>query len=285
MKHAYLIIAHHEFAVLQQLLVVLDDPRNAIYVHIDAKVKNSPPLQTQQAKLHVLQERQDVRWGSVSQIQAEYLLFEAALAERIPYDRYHLISGTHLPLKTQDDIHAFFQQHEEKEVLNFLYTNAYEIDMKLARYHFFLNYFQYGKPWIRRMANLGWHVILKLQYIFSIRRQAAAVQVKANNWVSLTDRAVRHIVSRKEEVLRKFRWSLCGDEFFVPYLLADERCGFTVLNEAKLLFNEFEGSNPRVLTMADYTFLVDSDYLFARKFSQSDVDVVDKIVETVKKDV
>ncbi|KGE14154.1 beta-1,6-N-acetylglucosaminyltransferase [Sphingobacterium deserti] len=285
MKHAYLIIAHNEFEVLSKLITVLDDPRNDIYLHFDKKVENCPLLQTQHAKLQVLEERQDIRWGSVSQIEAEYLLFEAALADAVSYERLHLISGTHFPLKTQDDIHAFFQQHQGKEVLNFLYTNSYEIDMKLARYHFFLNYFQYGKPWIRRIANLCWHVILKLQYIFSIRRQAPDVHIKANNWVSLTEQAVRYIVSRKKDVLRKFRWSLCGDEFFVPYLLADEKSGFTVVNEGKLLFNEFEGSNPRVLTMDDYTFLIDSDYLFARKVSQSGMSLVDKLVETVKKDV
>jgi hypothetical protein len=285
MKHAYLVMAHNEFELLQKLIAALDDPRNDIYVHIDKKVTSCPVLQTQYAKLDMLEMRQDIRWGSVSQIKAEYLLFEAALASDTAYDRYHLISGTHLPLKPQDDIHAFFREQSGKEILNFLYTNSYEIDMKLARYHFFLNYFQYGKPWIKRMANLGWHVIIKLQYILSIRRRALDVHIKANNWVSLTEQAVQHIVSRKEEVLRAFRWSLCGDEYFVPYLIADKKSGFTVLDEPKLLFNEFVGSNPRILTMEDYAFIIHSDYLFARKFSQSAMDVVDKLVETIKRDV
>ena len=285
MKHAYLVIAHNEFEVLQKLIVALDDPRNDIYIHVDKKVKNYPLLQTQYAKLQILEKREDIRWGSVSQIKAEYLLFEAALADTTQYERFHLISGTHLPLKTQDYIHAFFREQSGKEILNFLYTNFYEIDMKLARYHFFLNYFQYGKPWIKRVANLCWHVMLKLQYILSIRRRAPDVHIKANNWVSLTEQAVQYIISRKEEVLTKFRWSLCGDEYFVPYLLTGEASGFTVIDEEKLLFNEFAGSNPRILTMDDYSFLRQADYLFARKFSQSAMEVVDKLVETIKNDV
>lgn len=40
-KHAYMIIAHNEFDLLEILVRLLDDPRNDIYVHIDAKVKVS----------------------------------------------------------------------------------------------------------------------------------------------------------------------------------------------------------------------------------------------------
>lgn len=36
--HAYLIIAHNEFEVLQKLVGALDDPRNDIYIHFDKKV-------------------------------------------------------------------------------------------------------------------------------------------------------------------------------------------------------------------------------------------------------
>ena len=40
MKHAYLIIAHNEFNILEKTIELLDDERNDIYLHIDKKVKN-----------------------------------------------------------------------------------------------------------------------------------------------------------------------------------------------------------------------------------------------------
>ena len=46
MKHAYLIMAHHEFEVLGKLVQALDDERNDIYIHFDKKVKNYPLLKT-----------------------------------------------------------------------------------------------------------------------------------------------------------------------------------------------------------------------------------------------
>ena len=48
-----------------------------------------------------------VYWGDISLVKVEYLLFESALSHG-PYAYYHLLSGTDLPIKSQDYIHAFF---------------------------------------------------------------------------------------------------------------------------------------------------------------------------------
>jgi hypothetical protein len=283
MKHAYLIIAHNEFEVLQKLLLALDDERNDIYVHIDKKVKLIPNLYTNKSNLIVLDNRVDVRWGHISQIEAEYLLFEEAFKSEQNYSRFHLISGTHLPLKSQDKIHSFFDKQAEKEILSFLYTNSYEVNMKLGRYHFFLRHYRFGTEIQRRLSQLLWHILLQLQYMLHIQKKNIPnATIKANNWVSLTRGAVGYIISQKDIILRTFRRSFCGDEYFVPYLLVNSGNGFKIINSDILLYNDFQtDSNPRILTGNDYDFLVHSDYLFARKFSKSDIDVVDKIVEHV----
>lgn len=38
-KHAYLIIAHSNLKQIHKLLLLLDDPRNDIYIHLDLKSK------------------------------------------------------------------------------------------------------------------------------------------------------------------------------------------------------------------------------------------------------
>ena len=40
-RHAFLIMAHHQFDFLKELLLALDDERNDIYLHIDQKVPDS----------------------------------------------------------------------------------------------------------------------------------------------------------------------------------------------------------------------------------------------------
>jgi hypothetical protein len=282
MKHAYLIIAHNEFKVLEQLLIALDDNRNDIYIHIDKKVKEIPLLITQHAKLMILDHRLDVRWGHYSQIECEYALFEEAYYSNNKYDRYHLISGTHLPLKNQDQMHAIFDSLANKEILRFMDTDVNEIDMKLRRYHFFLRNFKNKNKKIERFNQFLWHLLLKLQSIFNIKKQGFQVTIKANNWISLTHQAVLLILNNKATILQKMRWTFCADEFFIPLLLQKNSNNFEMINYPNLLFNEFENSNPRILTIADYNFLIHSDYLFARKFSEQDFEIVTRIVQLTK---
>ena len=98
-KHAYLIIAHNNWKILERLLILLDDNRNDIYLHIDRKsdlINFSNNVHN--ANLSVFHEI-DVRWGDVSQIQVELLLFNAAYCKG-SYSYYHLISGSDLPINS-----------------------------------------------------------------------------------------------------------------------------------------------------------------------------------------
>lgn len=116
-KHAYMIIAHNEFDLLEILVRLLDDPRNDIYVHIDAKVKNfdfkSFQALTQYSRLRFTPRRISATWGDFSLVNTELLLLQTAVAGEDPaqpYAYYHLISGVDLPIKSNDDIHAFLRK-------------------------------------------------------------------------------------------------------------------------------------------------------------------------------
>lgn len=280
-KHAYLIIAHCEFKILQYLLMALDDPRNDVYIHFDKKVKDTPHLDIGQSKLYILDSRVDVRWGTISQISAEYLLFEEAYTNQQEYDRYHLISGTHLPLKNQDRIHTFFNAHSQVEILSYLDTNNYEINLKLRQYHLFSKYFVSNLPLIKKTFGLFWHICLRLQYILRIKKPPINVSLKANNWVSLTNDAVGLLLEYKNHILLRFKWSFCGDEFFVPYLLQNNTEKISMKNEKHLLYSVFGRANVRNLTINDRKHLLNSEYLFARKFSEQEMDIVHLVMNEI----
>ena len=84
---------------------MLDDERNDIYLHIDKKVVlgslEQDLFRLAKARLFVLEQRLDVRWGDISVVKAELLLLETA-SMKGPYDYYHLLSGVDLPIKSQD---------------------------------------------------------------------------------------------------------------------------------------------------------------------------------------
>ena len=108
--HAYLIMAHNNFYNLEKLLLLLDDKRNDLYVHIDRKVKNFEFAYyhklVKKSRL-IFTDRIKVTWGDYSQIECELLLMKAAACEK-KYEYLHLLSGTDLPIRSQNAIHDFF---------------------------------------------------------------------------------------------------------------------------------------------------------------------------------
>jgi len=281
MRHAYLIIAHNEFEVLQKLLQAIDDPWNDIFLHFDKKVKQIPEVIVQHSGLFIIENRIDVRWGHLSQIEAEYALFESAHSMG-DYQYFHLISGTHLPLQSQDRIHDFFSNLNHREVLMPLPVNEYQTDLKMHRYNFFMRQYQHPNALISRCAQLCWRMAIKVQRILQIRRNKNETFKTAANWVSLTKSGVGEILAKKQAVLKKYRFTLCGDEWFVPTELENSSLKSNVLYYDKLLNHSIERFSAKTWHTGDFDELMRSGCLFARKFGSEDMEVVDKIRDHIK---
>lgn len=277
--HAYLIIAHNEFEVLQKLLQALDDKRNDIYVHIDKKVKTLPILSVTQSRLYLLDKRVDVRWGTVSQIKAEYRLMEEAY-RRGGYDYYHIISGTHYPLKSQDELHTYFNGLGEKSLLQPMESNDYQIDLKLRRYNFFVGGFHHPVPWLSRVSQFAWKVLIRIQKICHIQRNKDKQYIQASQWASLTNEAVGLLLKHKQTVLTEYRFTFCCDEIFISSSLHQR--GVAVCYNSYLLFIKMGRAQTTYFTMADYEEIMASNCLFARKFSGKDMDIIERIYQQIR---
>lgn len=278
--HAYLIIAHNEFEVLQKLLQALDDKRNDIYVHIDKKVKTLPILSVTQSRLYLLDKRVDVRWGTVSQIKAEYRLMEEAY-RRGGYDYYHIISGTHYPLKSQDELHTYFNGLGGKSLLQPMESNDYQIDLKLRRYNFFVGGFHHSIPWISRVSQFAWKVLIRIQKIGHILRNKDKRYIQASNWVSLSEETVHYLLENKKVIVHDYRYSFCGDEFFVPTELQLAEFDDTIY-DTQVLYQKIGRAQTAYFTMADYEEIMASNCLFARKFSRQDMDIIERIYQQIR---
>jgi len=264
MRNAWLIIAHNEFGILQKLISSLDNAQSDIYVHIDKKVKQMPEIHADKSRIILLEDRVDVRWGTVSQIRAELTLLEAA-AKRGPYSHYHILSGTHLPLKCLSDLMAFYGDHKNETVVRCWQEDAGDADFKLRRYHFPLRHFKYGSSFQRLLCQNTWNFIIKVQKILGIRHWKDEKFIKTDNWLSLSEDDCQYLIMHRKEILDKYRWSFCGDEYFVASELA--KGGKSFYSFPKLLYVEFQGDTPRTFNISYLPVLQSSDYLWARKFS------------------
>lgn len=285
-KHAYLILAHNEYPVLELLIRAIDDSRNTIFVHFDKKVKELPVLSTRQADVYIIEDRIDVRWGDVSVVEAEFKLFEAA-SKIDGFSYYHLLSGVDMPLKSQNEIHAFFNQYQGKEFIGYSgYDYHNELERKVNRYHLFPEDFRLSpgiKSYIKRLIR---YVCLKIQSVTGYRRNTKIDFKKGTQWVSLTDDFVKYTISKKNEVLKIYQNTFCSDEIFIQTLCWNSSFRDQVFNyndEGEGCMRMIGWKNRIIYDWEnkDYEILIHSKYLFARKFNSKNLEVVNRILHHV----
>jgi len=283
MKHAYLILAHNEFGLLQTLVSCLDDERNDIFVHIDKKVSELPQLVVEKAGLTMLSDRVDVRWGDLTVVEAEYKLFEAAKAKG-PYQYYHLLSGVDLPLKSQDYIHEFCDRYEGKEFIGYtLKEITPEVVRKVQRWHLFPEDFK-NKSALKRVLRVTY---IKIQEIFGIKRNKDIDFKKGSQWVSITDGMVQYILDHKGWVMKTFSHSFCSDEIVVQTLCWQSPYRKNIYNTDSDAVGCMRAIGWRDGQLIDWSAkdlpqLQASAALFARKFNSSDPEFIDEIVKLSK---
>ena len=279
MKHAYLIMTHNQFLTLQELVSVLDDERNDIFVHFDRKVKSVPALHTRFSRLVILKERVNVIWGDVSQIKAEYALYKAAFKPG-RYAYYHLISGVHFPLMSNDGLHRWFDACNGACVLRDVPLPDEEIQMRFGRYHFFMKHLVSRNRFVNKVYHLGWRFVLGIQKSLGIKRDTSFIRGKASQWCSLNEDAVRLLLANEKLALKRFRRSFCCDEFFVRSFLDDT--DIPILYDDRICYLEFVNTTPRQFSIDDYARLTASGALYFRKMADANLDLAKRIEQGFK---
>ena len=278
MKHACLILAHNEFEILQTLVQCLDDPRNDIYVHIDRKVGTLPELRAEHAGMHVLNERVDVRWGDYSVVEAEFALFAAA-QKNGPYAYYHLLSGVDLPLKSQDYIHLFFDEHQGQEFIGYTLTEMNpEIVRKVQRWHLFPGDFR-NRSLLKRALRAAW---IRVQEAAGYKRNRRIDFKKGSQWVSVTESMADCFLDHRDWARKVFTHTFCADEMVFQTLCWHSPMRgklYNTTDDGAGCLREIGWKDGKLVDWgaADYSVLAASPALFARKFNSSDLAFIHQI--------
>ena len=287
--HAYLIIAHNQFELLEKLILALDDERNDIFVHIDAKVKDFDfghfQSITKFSRVIFTDERINVTWGDYSQVKCEIALFRKAAEydnKNTPYSYVHLISGVDLPIKSNDYIHSFFDEHNGKEFIH----HSDNVVSQLSK-----NRLQYYHLFRRKRTKLNIflsQVILRAEKLLRVNRlKNADISVqKGCNWVSITGEFLHYIVDNLEKYNKYFKHSYCADETFVQTIAESSYFRDRLYmpdcknnHDACMRLIDWERGNPYVWRSEDYDTIIESPCIFARKFDMNvDSEIIDRIL-------
>lgn len=288
MKHAYLILSHNQFKLLQILVSAIDDERNDIYIHIDKKVKTLPIIQAKKSNIIFIQNRIDIYWGDVSVVKAEYILMEEAFYSGKNYRYFHLLSGVDIPLKNQNYIHHFFEINDGNEFIG--YNNSQnlskELDRKVHKIHIFPHDFRGNGVWYELKKFLR-YIFIRVQESIRYKRYSRIQFKKGTQWFSITNNLVNHVLGKKNEVLKRYKFTFCPDEIFLQTIAWQGHFTKKIycLSDEDLSCQREIGWINGVLkdfTIEDYDRLINSNKLFARKFTEKNMDIVYKIINNLK---
>lgn len=293
-RHAYLILAHKNFGQLRKLIELLDDPRNDIFVHVDAKAKNFSQEcldgATRHSRLIVLPQRFKVNWGGVSIMRSELALLKKATSES-EYAYYHLLSGMDMPIKTQDEIHAFFNEHKGYE-----FINLWEFKKSTRSRFRYYTIFPEGEGKFRtRIIN---HIFKGLQMAVGFKINRNIEFRFGSQWFSITDSLARYVVEKENWLEKVFRHTSTCDEILLPTLVAGSPFSSRLyvpaavknqkeVNMANMRFIDWTRGesvrHPWVFRAGDMTLLENVPHLWARKFDETvDNNIINMIYNKLK---
>lgn len=276
MRFAYLIMAHHRFDVLKELLKDLDDERNDIFLHIDKKTKNIPMAVLKgcvnKAHLEVIKPIK-VYWGHSSQIQCVLNLLHSACKKGF-HDYYHLLVGVEYPIVSQDAIYNFFEANNGKEFIGFDNHDKSFLN-RVKYYHLFGKYARSNKSFQRFLFTRGGQLV-ELQKKLNINRIAKDDIVYRKgyaNW-SISDGLARYILNNESFIKKRMWLTSCADEVLFQTLIYNSEYRnkiYDINDEYKscMRLTTWKNDKNRIF-LSDVDSVIKSGRLFVRKIDGDD---------------
>lgn len=278
---AYLISVYRDPAHLARLIGALDGDAD-FYVHIDANVDAAPFRAALPANV-VLVPRHRVSWGGWEQVEYQREMLKAALASGREYSHLVCLSGQDYPLWSNRRIHAFFEEHADKELIcgyNITRGTSEAQREKVTRLHPFRD-LPLRNRWLKDKMVVASRNILKF---LGLKRKAQVMlggELKdvffGSDYWALTPacaRRVLDVLEREPEMVDYFRRSYVPSELCVQTIVFNspfaskallhegEYVGLTALTP--LHFIDY-GACVKVLDGADLQRLKERDKMFCRK--------------------
>lgn len=292
MKIAYLIFAYKNPILIKRTIDYLSCEDASFFVHIDAKVPIEQFQEIRGPQVHFI-ERIPVHWAEFSGVRATLLLIRAALAARERYDYFVLLSGSEFPLRSREYIHQFMELNRGREFITMkkmpapgkplsrLNTLRFPSTRPLLRFLF------------RALAKVGLGQRDYKKYFRNLEPYSGIT------WWALSREACEYIIdfTQRDESLAKFCENIhAPEETFIHTILGNSP--FEARIRRNLVYEEWPTSGPRhgpkMLGAKNVEFFESQnevsvedlhgpgELLFARKLSDENLDLVDRITKMIQ---
>lgn len=289
-KIAYLIAAHSDPEHLERLIGVLDNAAD-FFIHIDKKQQIEPFIKRiNKPNVYFLteQDRIKVYWGGFSQVQATLNLLRKCLeindGNQSAYKKVVFMSGADYPIKSNDYIHHFFEQHNAINFIrgmNITKANTKKYNYCVCNYLFF-DFFIYTSSLtrvVRKAMNLAGNLKKKPNYVTNNEGDKRDI-FHGSSWWALNIDVIRYILryTVKHNMINKyFRYSLASDEKFFHTIFFNSEFSksnlyggeepYVPFTSAFANIHIIDPSLTKWFDLSDFDMIKNADQLFVRKVS------------------
>lgn len=304
MTIAYLILCHTDPKHIRRLTEkITKDTNDVAFVHVDGKC-DLIPFQCElkdNSQVQLLKNRTPVNWGGYSSIEATINLFKAAISWRKQrFDRFVILQGLEYPIKTNQEIHNFFEEKPKKEYIlaqNISETNNPKEKHKYSLYWYLDNASAIGVKAIHRLNSalfLRTGIIPAFKKNYVRDNSGAKMQIyQGCAQFGVTRQLAEYIVKFHDENPE-------FNKYFQTMYAPDESYFHTIVYNSPFVKNTPDGKAvtrphltnfenltyfeyPKTVTLFtrknDWPKLRDSGYLFFRKASSESKELLDYIDE------
>jgi len=263
-KIAILLLVHKNENQVNRLIRHLSKDFD-VYIHVDKRSR----LNLTKGENVFVYRKYKPYWGSFNIILATLLLLREAHKKN--YDRYILLSGQDIPIKTNERIKEFFVHNDNEYIANFSFPCPFWTEGgldRVSKYHF-----QKDKPSRRHVVQYRLYTIDRL--LFKLIRGNKKRPYDdyrffgGSQWFAFTHDCTSKIfeyLKQDKQYLKRYRWTSCCDEVFFQTLV-NMIPGLSIVNKNFRYIDWEKGPEyPRTLRTEDYEKVIHSENLFARKF-------------------
>ena len=280
MKLAYLIAAHTDPEHLKRLVSALHSDAD-YYIHVDAKSDIRPFKELVAFPyVHFIRKRIDVEWGNLSEVKYQMALVKACLDSGINYDYIFFLSGLDYPLWSNESITAFLEKKPGFNYIQGMNLNeaghpGYEVSRPPLDWLHISD--RQLKMRVRKLFRLGLEAVgYRKKLTFTTPRKTFELY-KGSAWWCITSELASYVLTRYTsvpEIGRYFHDAFCPAETLIQTVAFNSRfkdrcilshsCPEGLRSLTPLHYIHYAGSI-RIFTEKDYTELMDSGKMFARK--------------------
>lgn len=281
MKIAYVILAHKNPLQLARLVQALLYKNTSFFIHIDKKTSIAPFRKAlgglTGADIRFVK-REDGRWGGLGIVLGTLNALREVAAGQ--FECAVLLSGLDYPLRSPAAIHDHFARHEGLSFMEY-----FSVDEKLSRdwherlslYHFSLFGKSFSYPSASHsMQRRALDAVLSPRFQLPRQYSRPVKYYGGSQWWCLNKAAIRYVlkfIDQQPEFLAFHKYTKLIDEIFFQTILLnepEETIRKKIVND-NLKCIEWTRPKPRpaVFTQEDFTLLMSSGKLFARKFDMN----------------